>query len=66
MKLKFQVLHEPIYGTTKVPSLGVWVVVEIVSSTLSPIVSPCVLNKWHGYWLLGDDRDDIDLCENGH
>ncbi len=68
MKSKFQVLHEQIYGTKKVHFLGVWIIVEIVSSILSPIVSPCVTQPMTWLSVVGwcIDRDDIDLCENGH
>ncbi len=31
-----------------------WVVVEVVTSTLNPIISTCVLNQSKGHWLLSN------------
>ena len=38
----------------RVPLGQTWAVVEAISSTLSPVVSACVLNQSRGYWLLSD------------
>jgi len=32
----------------------VWVVIEVVTYTLNPIVSTCVLNQFRGSWLLSN------------
>jgi hypothetical protein len=32
----------------------VWAVIEVVTSTLNPIISTCVLNQFRGNWLLSN------------
>jgi hypothetical protein len=36
----------------KIPTSQIWPIAKIIASTLAPIVSSCVLNQRHGYWLL--------------
>jgi hypothetical protein len=31
-----------------------WAVARAVTETLNPVVSQCVVNQTHGYWLLSD------------
>jgi hypothetical protein len=36
------------------PKAQVWVVVEVVTFCLNPIVSTCVMNQSRGHWLLSN------------
>jgi hypothetical protein len=39
---------------SRITTSQVWAIVEIIVSILNPIISSCVLNRHHGYWLLND------------
>jgi hypothetical protein len=48
---------------SRITTSQVWAIVEIIASTLNPIISSCVLNRHHGYWLLNDAlANAINLC----
>ncbi len=40
--------------TNKIPSTQTWAVVQAICDVLSPIVTTCVVNQCHGYWLLSN------------
>jgi hypothetical protein len=39
---------------SKIPTPQIWAIVKNIVSTLTSIVSSCVLNQHCGYWLLND------------
>jgi hypothetical protein len=48
---------------SRITTSQVWAIVEIIVSTLNPIISSCVLNQHHGYRLLNDAlANAINLC----
>jgi hypothetical protein len=38
----------------EMPKAQVWVVVEVITSCLNPIVSTCVMNQSKGHWLFSN------------
>jgi hypothetical protein len=43
----------------RIPIAQLWAIVEIIASTLAPIVLDYVLNQHHGYWLLSDAFENV-------
>jgi hypothetical protein len=43
-----------LYNIYKIPKAQMWAIVEVVTSTLKPIVLTSMLNQSEGYWLLSN------------